>query len=261
MANGLDFDIADGVARLRFNRPQVLNALDVPMADAFLDACRAIEADRSVRAVVLSGAGRAFMAGGDIASFHADLNDAPNAARRLIDPLHAGLAILASIDAPVLASVHGAVAGAGVSVALAADLAIAADDARFTLAYAKIGASCDGSASWSLPRIVGLRRAMQIALLADTFDAATALDWGIVNRVVPAAELTVATDALAQRLASGPTLAYGRIKRLLRTSFERDLVTQMAEEREAFAAGAGTRDFAEGVAAFVGKRPPRFEGR
>jgi 2-(1,2-epoxy-1,2-dihydrophenyl)acetyl-CoA isomerase len=261
MSNGLQFEIRDGIARIQFDRPQVLNALDVPMADAFLDACRAIEADRSVRAVVLAGAGRAFMAGGDLSTFHANLADAGNAARRLIDPLHAALAILASIDAPVVASVHGAVAGAGVSVALAADLALAADDARFTFAYSKIGASGDGSITWSLPRVVGLRRAMEIALLSDTLDARTALAWGLVNRVVPATDLGAETETLLQRLAQGPTAAYGRIKRLLRTSFERDLVTQMAEEREAFAAGTATHDFAEGVAAFVAKRAPKFQGQ
>ncbi|HXF45823.1 MAG TPA: enoyl-CoA hydratase-related protein [Burkholderiaceae bacterium] len=261
MSDGLRFEIRDGIARIRFERPQVLNALDVPTADALLDACRAIEAQRGVRAVVLSGAGRAFMAGGDISTFLADQANAANAVRRLIDPLHAALAILAAVDAPVIASVHGAVAGAGMSVALAADLALAADDARFTFAYSKIGASGDGSITWSLPRVVGLRRAMEIALLSETLDAQQALAWGLVNRVVPAASLVAETEALAQRLANGPTLAYGRIKRLLRTSFERDFVMQMAEEREAFAAGTATADFIEGVTAFVGKRAPKFEGK
>lgn len=261
MSNGLQFEIRDGIARIQFDRPQVLNALDVPMADALLDACRAIEADRGVRAVLLSGAGRAFMAGGDLSTFLADQANAANAVRRLIDPLHAALAILGSLDAPVVASVHGAVAGAGVSVALAADLAIAADDARFTFAYSKIGASGDGSITWSLPRVVGLRRAMEIALLSDTIDAQQALAWGLVNRVVPAADLPAQTEALLARLAQGPTVAFGRIKRLLRTSFERDCVMQMAEEREAFAAGTATADFIEGVTAFLQKRAPRFSGR
>ncbi|MCS7101161.1 MAG: enoyl-CoA hydratase-related protein [Burkholderiaceae bacterium] len=261
MSDSLSLEIRNGIARIQFQRPQVLNAMDVPMADALLDACRAIEAERGVRAVVLTGAGRAFMAGGDLATFAVDSADAPNAARRLIDPLHAALSILAAIDAPVVASVHGAVAGAGMSVALAADLAIAADDARFTFAYSKIGASGDGSITWTLPRVVGLRRAMEIALLSDPIDAPTALQLGLVNRVVPAAELAAETENLLARLAQGPTLAYGRIKRLLRTSFERDFVMQMAEEREAFAAGTTTADFVEGVRAFREKRAPSFRGR
>jgi 2-(1,2-epoxy-1,2-dihydrophenyl)acetyl-CoA isomerase len=258
---GLAVSDERGVVRIRFDRPDRLNAMDVAMAQAFHRACEAIAADRTARVVLISGAGRAFMAGGDLNTFFADLPRAPETARALIDPLHAALATLAQIDAPVVASLHGAVAGAGVSLALAADLAIAADDTRFTLAYARIGMSCDGSSSWSLPRVVGLRRAMEIALLADPLDAATAFHYGMVNRVVPAADLAAQTEALAARLAAGPTLAYGRIRRLLRTSFERDLPAQMAAERDAFCASAATRDFGEGLAAFFGKRTPVFEGK
>lgn len=257
---GLAFTLAGPIAHLRFDRPAVLNAIDVRMAEAFHDACRAVAANASVRLVVLSGSGRAFMAGGDLGAFAA-AEDKAQTARAIIDPLHAGLEFLANGDAPVLARLHGAVAGAGVSLALAADLAVAADDTRFTLSYARIAASCDGSSSWSLPRVVGLRRAMEIALLAETLDAATALAFGMVNRVVPAAQLDATVDALAQKLAAGPTRAYGRIRRLLRTSLERDLPAQMRQEREAFCASAQTADFAEGVAAFFAKRAPAFTGR
>jgi 2-(1,2-epoxy-1,2-dihydrophenyl)acetyl-CoA isomerase len=258
---GLAVTAGGSSVHLTFDRPERLNAIDVPMAVAFLRACEAIAADGAIRVVVMRGAGRAFMAGGDLNTFHSDPARGAHTARAIIDPLHAGLAILARIDAPVIAGLHGAVAGAGVSLALAADLAIAADDTRFTLAYAKIGASCDGSSSWSLPRVVGLRRAMEIALLADPLDAATALSYGLVNRVVPAANLAAEVDALARRLASGPTLAYGKIRRLLRTSFERDFAGQMNAERDAFCDSARTKDFAEGVAAFLGKRAATFEGR
>jgi len=258
---GLNVTAEAGIVRLQFNRPERLNAIDVAMAEAFNVACRSIASDHSVRVVVMCGAGRAFMAGGDLNTFHADAAHADATARAIIDPLHAGLAILADINPPVIAGLQGAVAGAGVSLALAADLAIAADDARFTLAYAKIGASCDGSSSWSLPRVVGLRRALEIALLADPLDASTALAFGMVNRVVPAASLAAEVEALARRLAAGPTLAYGKIRRLLRTSFERDLAAQMNAERDAFCESARTKDFAEGVAAFLGKRAARFEGK
>jgi 2-(1,2-epoxy-1,2-dihydrophenyl)acetyl-CoA isomerase len=258
---GLAVTAQGSIVHLGFDRPERLNAIDVPMAQAFHKAAAAIAADPTVRVVVMSGAGRAFMAGGDLTTFHRDRAQAATVARAIIDPLHAGLAILDRIDAPVVASLHGAVAGAGVSLALAADLAIAAADARFTLAYAKIGASCDGSSSWSLPRVVGLRRALEIALLADPLDATTALAYGLVNRVVPAASLAAETDALVRRLAGGPTLAYGRIRRLLRTSFERDLTAQMNAECDAFCASAQTQDFAEGVGAFLEKRAARFEGK
>lgn len=253
-------DIAEGIARIRFNRPQVLNAIDEPAVLALKAAVDKVAKDESVRVVVLSGEGRAFLAGGDVGRFHAAGRDAPKVVNAIIDPFHHAILTLAAMPAPVIASLHGAVAGAGVSVALAADLAIAADDIKLTLAYTRIGTSPDGSASFSLPRVVGLRKAMEIALLSDTLDAAEALRLGLVNKVVPAADLKSETDILAQRLAAGPTLAYGRIKHLLRASFGHSLSDQLHAERDAFVACAGTRDFAEGAAAFVEKRAPKFEG-
>lgn len=254
-------DIADGVARIRFNRPKVLNALDEATILAFKAAVDEVTADLGVRVVVLSGEGRAFLAGGDVSRFHTAGPDAPKVVAAIIDPFHQAILALAGLAAPVIASVHGAVAGAGLSVALAADLAIAADDAVFTMAYTRIGTTPDGSGTFSLPRVVGLRKAMELALLSDTVDAAEALRLGLVNKVVPVAALAHETHLLARRLASGPTEAYGRIKHLLRASFRHTLSEQLHAEREAFIASAGTADFAEGVAAFVAKRPPEFEGR
>jgi 2-(1,2-epoxy-1,2-dihydrophenyl)acetyl-CoA isomerase len=246
------------IARLVLNRPQQLNAMDVAMAEAFAAACATLEADRSVRVVVLSGAGRCFGAGGDLASFRSE----PQAtALRVIDPMHEGLRRLASMDAPVIASLHGSVAGGSLSLALGCDLAIAADDAKFNLAYVNVAANCDVGGSWHLPRLVGLRRAMQIALLGDTYLAPEALSMGLVNRVVPAAELAATTQALAERLAQGPTLALGRMKRLLRASFDNELSTQLDLERDAFHASAGTQDFAEALNAFFDRRKPAFQGR
>lgn len=259
---GIALSSEAGVVWLQFQRPERLNVIDVAMARAFDKAVTQIAADPGVRVVVMTGAGRAFMAGGDLTAFRPGVEGGPEAAvRSVIDPLHHGLATLATIDAPVIAGLQGAVAGAGVSLALAADLAIAADTAQFVMAYPKIGAPCDGSSSWSLPRVVGLRRAMEIMLLSDPLDAKTALAYGLVNKVVPAPTLQAEVDDLAQRLAAGPTLAYGKIRRLLRTSFERDLPGQMAAERDAFVAGATTKDFAEGVTAFLAKRAPKFEGK
>lgn len=246
-----------GVAHLRFNRPQSLNAIDSATAKALLAAADELVQDKGVRAVVLSGEGKGFMAGGDLAQMQAD----PQAiASEIIAPLHAALTKLASIDAPLIASVHGVVAGAGVSLMLAADLAIAAEGTRFNLAYLNIGASCDGGASFALPRVVGLRKALEIALLSEPFDAAEALRLSLVNRVVPAAELEAETTKLAQRLANGPTGAIGRMRRLMRQSFQSDYAAQLNAEKEAFAASAVSRDFAEGVRAFFEKRTPRFEG-
>jgi 2-(1,2-epoxy-1,2-dihydrophenyl)acetyl-CoA isomerase len=245
------------ITRLHFNRPEVLNAIDSPMACAFRDACRAIAEDSEVRVVVLNGAGRGFMAGGDIAQFRADPQSIPH---MLIDPMHEGLVCLTTLRAPVIGSLHGAVVGAGMSIALACDLALAAEGTRFNFAYGKLGASCDLGASWSLPRIVGLRRALEIALLSDSIDAQEALRLGLVNRVVPAAHLAEETERLANRLASAPPIALGLIKGLMRESFSRSLPKQLEAERESFASCVATRDFGEAVAAFLEKRPATYQG-
>lgn len=195
-----------------------------------------------------------------MARFHAAGDEAAEVVAAIINPFHQALEILVGLRQPVIAALHGAVAGAGLSIALAADLAIAAEDAKFTLAYTRIGTSPDGGASWSLPRVVGLRKALELALLSDVIDAEEALRLGLVNKVVPADRLPLEMDALAQRLAHGPTQAFGRVKGLLRGSFERGLQGQLKAERDAFLACVATRDFKEGVAAFLEKRPAVFEG-
>jgi len=262
--NSVLLDIADGIATITLNRPQALNALNHDMARALRDAAEHIESDGSVRAVVVRGAGPHFMAGGDIKTFHAML--ATPAAQRLADfeeiiaLVHDAVIRLRRMDKPVVASVHGAVAGFGLSLMNACDLAVAADSAYFTLAYCHIGTSPDGGATWSLPRLVGLKQAMEISLLGDRFDAQRALSLGLVNRVVPAAELEAETLALARRLAAGPTAAYAKTKRLLNDSINRTLDSQLYAEQENFAASTATEDFAEGVRAFIEKRKPTFRG-
>ncbi len=246
------------IAFLTFNRPAAMNALDVPTATAFLAACQSLTTDETVRVVVLRGAGRAFGVGGDLSALQ---HDSARTAHELIGRLHEAVLLLAGMNAPVIASLHGVVAGGSLSLSMACDLAIAAEGTRFNLAYTNVGANCDVSGSWSLPRLVGLRRAMQIALLSDTFDAAEALRLGVVNRVVPAADLEKETLALATRLAAGPTLAYGRMKRLMRQSFDNDLPAQLDAERENFKASTQTADFQEALQAFFAKRPPVFQGR
>ncbi|MDP9899985.1 enoyl-CoA hydratase/isomerase family protein [Variovorax ginsengisoli] len=246
------------VATLRFNRPAALNAIDVPMANAFLAAARELAADPSVRAVLVSGAGKGFMAGGDLAVLQAD---PLQGAADLIGPLHEALTVLAAMDAPLVAQVHGVAAGAGLSLMLQADFVLAAEGTRFNLAYVNIGASCDVGASWALPRLVGLRRALEIAMLGEMFDAATAERMGLINRVLPAADLEREAMAFAQRLAQGPTVALGRLRRLMRTSFERDLPGQLDAESAAFLECASSDDFRLGIDAFFAKKTPTFTGR
>lgn len=248
------------IAHIRFNRPHVLNALNAECAYALLAACKTVASDKNNRVVVISGEGRAFMSGGDIGSFSKGMAGNEKFFHELIGVFHETMEILAALPRPVVASLNGAVAGAGLSVAMIADLAIAADDAKFTLAYSRLGTSPDGSSSWSLPRIVGVRKALEIALLSDVFDAQEAQRLGIVNKVVPAASLAEETDKLARRLAEGPTFAYGHIKQLIRQSHLNTLHDQLAKEGDAFVSCSQTKDFAEGVAAFVGKRAPKFSG-
>ena len=258
MTHPLLFSRADGIATLQFNRPAQLNALDVPTAQALLAAVQEIAADRSVRAVLLKGAGRAFVAGGDLATLQAN---PVQGAQDLLEPLNAAVTLLHGLDAPVIAQVHGAAAGAGLSLMLMCDFVLAAEGTKFNLAYINLGTSCDVGASWALPRLVGLRRALEIALLGDTYSAQEAERLGLVNRVVPAAELDTAVHELAQRLASGPTLAYGHMRRLMRGSFDHDLATQLQAEAQCFDACARTADLREGIEAFFAKRPPQFQGR
>ena len=246
------------IATLRFNRPEALNAIDVPMANAFLNAVQSIAADPGVRAVVLCGSGRGFMAGGDLATLRAD---PVQSAIDILTPLNAALQLLTQMNAPVIAQVHGAAAGAGLSLVLMADYVIAAEGTRFNLAYINLGTSCDVGASWALPRIVGVRQALEIALLGEAFTADDALRLGLVNRVVPGTELDSATAALAQRLANGPTLAYGAMKRLMRASMDNTLPEQLAAEKGAFVHCAGTEDFRAGVEAFHRRQSPQFVGR
>ncbi|MCK8785348.1 enoyl-CoA hydratase-related protein [Roseomonas sp. NAR14] len=248
----------DGVAHLRFNRPASLNALDQPTAEAFREAVAGL--DGTVRAVLLTGAGRAFMAGGDIAVFHRAGPDAPAMIAPVIASMHEALLALAALPAPVIAAVQGAAAGGGFSVAMAADLVIAAEDARFSVAYLRLGTSPDCGGSWMLPRLVGLRRALGMALLDEVVDAATALQLGLVNRVVPVDALQDEALAIARRLAAGPREAIAGTKALLRAATGRDLAAQLDAERDGFLRCAATADFAEGVAAFMGKRPARFGG-
>jgi 2-(1,2-epoxy-1,2-dihydrophenyl)acetyl-CoA isomerase len=246
------------VALIRFNRPHALNAIDVPMAQALLRTARALAADRSVRAIVLCGAGKGFMAGGDLATMRAD---PLQGAADLIGPLNEALLVFAAMDAPLIAQVHGVAAGAGLSLMLQADFVLAAEGTRFNLAYVNLGTSCDVGASWALPRLVGLRRALEIAMLGETLTSADAERLSLVNRVVAAADLKAEVTALAQRLASGPTVAYGHLRRLMRASFDRDLPGQLAAEAAAFAECAATADFKTGIEAFYSKQPAQFVGR
>lgn len=255
MTDGAALDMSEGIARLTFNRPDRLNALDVETAENFEHCIERVVADDSINALIMRGAGRSFLAGGDLSEFN-DSNDPGDVARRLIPPFHRGLARLAASPVISIVAAQGAVAGAGLSVVLGADLAVGADDASFNLAYAKIGASPDGGSTWALPRVVGLHRAMEIALLSDTITAPEAQALGILNRTVPADKLDAAAEDIALRLVAGSREAQGRTKALLRASLRNTLSDQLEAEAKHFEACAKTPYFRSAVRGFFAKRPP-----
>ncbi len=256
--------IEGGVATVTMNRPEALNALNAEMNEALGEACARLELDDAVRVVVIRGAGGGFMAGGDLKWFYQNLDKDAVTKRRefegFVNNVHPLVVSLRRMPKPVIASVHGAVAGFGVSLMLACDLVVAADDGYFTRAYCNIGVSPDGGSTFALPRALGMKKAMEIALLGDRFDSQTALSLGLVNWVVPAAELAAETGKLAARLAKGPTRVYGRTKALLQASPQSTLESQLQREAESFAICASEADFTEGITAFVEKRKPEFKG-
>lgn len=257
------YELDAGVATLTLNRPESLNALNPAMVDALLAASLQAADDPQVRAVIVRGAGDHFMAGGDLKWFKEQCA-LPAEPRRecfmaLLDRVHAAVRNFKRMDKPVIAAVHGAVAGFGVSLMLAADLALAAENSYFTLAYSSIALTPDGGATWSLPRHVGLKRAMEIALLGERFDAARACELGLVNRVVAPEQLADEANKLACRLARGPALALAQTKALLNQSCGNTLEAQLLAEQRLFADCAAHPDFAEGLAAFFEKRRPSYD--
>ena len=254
------------VATITLNRPAALNALNAGMVEALRAAVHLAATNKSVRCVVVRGAGDNFMAGGDIKWFRDRVDTEPDkeAIRAefegLIHKAHHSITTLRTMDKPVLGVVQGAAAGFGLSLMLACDLAIAADDAVFTLAYCHIGTSPDGGSTFALPRTVGAKKAMEIALLGDRFGPGEAERLGLVNRVIARPELDDEVTRLAARLAAGPTHAYARTKALLNASLGHDLATHLDAEAAGFADCATTGDFAEGVTAFVEKAKPDFTG-
>lgn len=247
------------VATITFNRPEMLNALDVPMAEAFLSTVTPLVADPALRVIVMTGAGRAFMAGGDLAAFHR-AEDKPAAFRAVVDPAHAALKLLAQAPQIVIAAVNGAAAGGGLSIALSADLVIAAAGANFTFAYPRVGAPGDCGGTWTLPRLLGLRRAMGFALIGRSMTASEALLSGLITEIVPDDDLAAATQEIAAQVAAGPPLAQAELKRLMRQATETDFADQLDAEAAAFERCAATQDFSEAMTAFFAKRSPVFTG-
>ena len=265
MSDHLLSDVTDGVGTITLNRPEVMNAFSPELIEGMVATTLALERDPAVRCVVLRGAGDHFVAGGNPKGF-IDRMDTDRAtfvdgAEQRVVHAHLMVHRIRRMRKPVIAAVQGAAAGFGFSLVCAADYVIAADDAYFAPAYTRIGLPGDGGVSYFLPRIVGERRALDIILLGERFDAAKALGWGLVNQVVPVADLAIETNKLARRFADGPTLALGLAKHLVRGSLDRSWDEQSALEAAIVTDAVDSLDHREGLMAFVEKRKPRFTGQ
>jgi 2-(1,2-epoxy-1,2-dihydrophenyl)acetyl-CoA isomerase len=249
------------VATITLNRPEALNALDLQLGRELFDAVLEVDEDPDVRCVVLTGAGRAFCAGGDVKAFADNLPRIGVLIKELTTYLHGSVSRLCRSDKPVVMAVNGVAAGGGFSLAISGDVVLAAESATFTMAYAGIAATPDGSSSYFLPRLIGLRRTMDLYFSNRTLSAREALEWGLVTRVVSDADLRSAIGVLASELAEGPTRAFGAAKKLFHQSTWESLETQMELEAQAIAASGHTQDFAAGVTAFVNKQTATFQGR
>ena len=261
----LEVTVKDGVTTVTMNRPEARNALSTDMRRLMSEAMHDAEYDESVRCVVLEGAGEHFMAGGDVKKMHEYLSNHRGSEVKKyfvnrIHDLHPIMFSMRRMPKPIVAKVRGAAAGAGVSLAAACDLVIAAEDSFFMLAYCHVGTSPDGSASFHLPRAIGIKRSLEMALLGDRYTARQMADMGMVNFVTPAAELDAQCDKLVTRLANGPTFVYGQAKKLMYRSLENEFEAQLQMEAECFAECTMRNDYREGVAAFVEKRKAQFTG-
>jgi 2-(1,2-epoxy-1,2-dihydrophenyl)acetyl-CoA isomerase len=254
---------ADGsAARILLNRPEALNAWNEQFGRDLLDAVATVSADDSIRAVLITGAGRGFSSGADLKEQRSSTEDGlPDLSARLKEIYHPIIPGLLEMPKPAIAAVNGPAVGIGCSLALACDLIVAAESAYFLLAFVNIGLVPDGGSTVFIPARVGYARAAEMAMLGERVPAQQALDWGLINRIVPDEDLDDAGDALLQLLAHGPTSSYAGSKRLLNRRMYADLAGQLDAEAEAQREQGQSQDFIEGVLAFTEKRPPNFTGR
>lgn len=260
--DNLLFEVEDGLATMTFNRPDAANGMDLAMMKEMFEVSIRCDEDPAIRALIVTGRGRFFSAGGDLKGFHDAGDDVGSLLKEMTAYLHASISRFARMDAPVVAAVNGVAAGAGFSFASSCDIVVAARSAVFTMAYTAGGLSPDGSSTYFVPRAIGTKRAMDLMLTNRRLSADEAHEWGLVSRVVEDDELPATAIELGRSLAAGPTKSFGAVKRLLATSIGESLETQMElEAREISGLATNTADAREGVAAFLEKRQPRFHGR
>lgn len=254
------FEKSDGVAKITLNRPDAANGINLQLAKEIMQAANDIDDDPSVRAVLITGNGKLFCAGGDLKSM-AGADSRSALLKEITFYLHGALSRLARNNAPVVVAVNGTAAGAGFSLAVAGDLVLAAESAKFTMAYTAAGLTPDGSASYYLPRLIGMRKTQELMITNRVLSAQEALDWGAINRIVPDDQLQSEAEALAKQVANGPTVAFGAVKKLLMTTFSNSFETQLDMEANLIASMTTIHDGNEGINAFSEKRAAKFKGK
>lgn len=256
----LRLEMADGLARLTFCDAARGNPIDSVLCEEVCEAATTLSEDDSVRCVLISAEGKAFSYGGDIASFIGDLDGLPRNIKRWTTTLHSGVARLQRMNAPIVAAVHGVCAGGMSAFVAGSDIVVASDDAKFVAAYAGIGYSNDAGSSIMYARRMGPARARRFLLLNETLDAGAALQAGLADEVTKRDDLMQRAEAIARDLASGPTRAFGEMRRLMMTVTDQPLETQLELEAQALSRSAATKDAREGLTAFVERRKPLFKG-
>lgn len=258
MANGVLFQVDGPVATITLNRPDVGNALDIPMSRELMELAIRCEGDAAIRCVVLTGAGKLFCGGGDVAAFAAAGDALPDFLREITSYLHSAIAVFARMDKPLVTAVNGSAAGAGIGLAILGDIALAEPSASFSLAYTGIGLTPDGGTTWLLPRLIGLRRAQELCLTNRKVRAEEAASLGLVTRVVEPGTLAVEAGKVAGDLARGATGALGATRKMLVESISNTLDSQLQLESRVISNQSRNPEGREGVTAFLEKRAPRF---
>lgn len=251
-------DIRNKVAQITLNRPDAANTINADLLKDLLSALDHCEGNRGIRAIMISGAGKLFSGGGDLKTFSAAGVDLPALVRMGAAHFHHAISRLSRMNIPTVAAVHGAVAGGGLGLAVACDIVVAAETTRFTVGYTRAGLTPDGGSTWFLPRLIGLKRALELTLTNRSFTAGEALAWGMISRVAPDDDLLTEAGKIVSELATGPTRAFGAAKRLLYNGWGETLESQMEAEAEEISKASGGREAREGIRAFLEKRTPDF---
>jgi 2-(1,2-epoxy-1,2-dihydrophenyl)acetyl-CoA isomerase len=257
----LRFEIKGSIAHITLNRPDELNSINLELSRDLMHAILQCDEDPAIRAVVLSGNGRLFCAGGDLKEFLTQREQLPYHIKEVTTYFHAALSRLIRMGKPIVAAVHGFAVGAGMSLALACDIVVAAESAQFNVAYTRVGLTPDGSLSYLLPRLIGLKRALELTLTNRVLSAQEAIEWGLITQVVPDGELLSQAETLAVQLAAGAPRSLGEAKRLMYAGWNETLETQMENESQTIANITRTLDTQEAIRAFLEKRAPKFTGK